>query len=176
MGCTHGAAKATSKPGASQSLPSHCTGCSQQGKIHVKSVLPALPRVGDVAPIEAKHLQGCLSITVGGSPQLVLHPQARCLGGVAQLVGTPWVGSHTGHTLNSVPLMPSHCRGSSLPVGLCAPVPPCWSCSPGVAAFPLPEPCIPSKATCFRRSPSLTRLSQTAFTLLHPIAALCHPS
>jgi len=59
-----------------------------------------------------------------------------------------------------------------LPVRLCPPVPPCWSCSLGVAAFQLPEPCIPSKATCFTGSTSFTRLSQAAFILLHPITAL----
>lgn len=50
MGRTCGAAKATTKAGASQSLPFHCTGCLQQAKIGMKSVLPALPRTGDVAP------------------------------------------------------------------------------------------------------------------------------
>lgn len=86
MGCTRGAAKATSKAGASQSLPSHCTGSSQQAKISVKSVLPALPRIGDVAPIRAKHLQGCVSVTAGSSSQLWVYGPGR---------ETPCVGSRT---------------------------------------------------------------------------------
>lgn len=115
-----------------------------------------------------------------------LHPQTHCLGGLPGwwLRMGLWVyGQGTGHSMrwvthqsSSVPSMPSHRPGVALPVGFCPPMPPCWSCSPGVAAFPPPEPCIPSKAACFTRSTSLTRLSRTPFIPLHPITALCHPS
>ena len=98
MECTHGAAKATSKAGASQSLPSHCASCSKQAKTSVKPALPACPHIGGVAPIQAKHPQaapGCFCTpklpVCGGLPGWWLWRELWVYG---QGQGTPCVGSH----------------------------------------------------------------------------------